>query len=153
MEIREMTEKDADAVSAIEAAVFSQPWSRQGFLDALAMDCTLFCVAEEKGCIRGYIGMYFAADEAEITGVAVAEDARGCGVGRMLVAAALALAAARGIRDAVLEVRVSNAAAIRLYEEQGFVRQGIRKGFYDYPREDAFIYKKELLMNNIQTAE
>lgn len=144
MEIRAMTEADVNAVSAIEAAVFSQPWSRQGFLDALAMDCTLFLVAEEGGRIRGYIGMYFAADEAEITNVAVAADARGRGIGRRLVASALARAAAREIRDAVLEVRISNENAIRLYEGQGFVRQGIRKGFYECPREDAYIYKKEL---------
>ncbi len=143
--IREMTEIDVGAAARIEAAVFSQPWSRQGFSDALAMDCTLFLAAEGEDGILGYIGMYFALDEAEITNVAVAEAARGRGIGRELVDTALRRAQARGIRSAVLEVRVTNAPAIRLYESRGFVREGIRKGFYECPKEDAYIYKKEPL--------
>ncbi len=142
--IREMTEADIGTVAQIETAVFSQPWSRQGFLDALAMECTLFLVAETEGGIAGYIGMYVALDEAEITNVAVAEASRGRGVGGALVDTALLRARARGIRSAVLEVRVSNAPAIRLYESRGFVRQGVRRGFYECPKEDAYIYGIEL---------
>ena len=143
IEIRNMREADASAVAQIEEAVFSKPWSRQGFLDALAMDDNLFFVAEEEGRILGYIGMYVALDEGEITNVAAAPEARRRGVGAKLIEASLKEADERGIHTVVLEVRVSNTPAINLYEKYGFVRQGIRKGFYELPREDAYIYLKE----------
>ena len=51
---------------------------------------------------------------------------------------------ARGIRAFTLEVRVENAGAIQLYEELGFRSEGVRKGFYDLPKEDALImWKRE----------
>ena len=71
MEIRRMSEADVFDVAAIEAKVFSQPWSGQGFRDALAMNHVIFLVAEEAGSILGYCGMYMALDEGEITNVAV----------------------------------------------------------------------------------
>ena len=48
----------------------------------------------------------------------------------------------RGVRAFTLEVRVSNTAAIRLYESCGFQIEGTRKGFYDKPKEDAYIMWK-----------
>ena len=63
MEIRRMSEADVFDVAAIEAKVFSQPWSEQGFRDALAMNHVIFLVAEEAGSILGYCGMYMALDE------------------------------------------------------------------------------------------
>ena len=48
-------------------------------------------------------------------------------------------AAVHGVNRIVLEVRISNMAAIGLYKKMGFVELGIRKGFYDLPKEDACI--------------
>ena len=45
----------------------------------------------------------------------------------------------------LLEVRVSNAPAIRLYEKLGFVQVGRRPRYYTNPREDALILRKELI--------
>lgn len=45
----------------------------------------------------------------------------------------------RGVAHFTLEVRVSNAPAIHLYEKLGFTSAGIRKNFYDCPKEDAMI--------------
>ena len=72
LEITEMTEADLDGVAAIEAEVFSMPWSKKGFADTLGMDNVIFLVAREGGEIKGYCGLYQAADEGEITNVAVA---------------------------------------------------------------------------------
>lgn len=137
--IRTMQERDADKVAEIESRTFSQPWSRQGFLDSLELEHAVFYVAEEDERIVGYIGMYVSLDEGEITNVAVDSDARCRGIGAMLVEAMKKEAGLRGVTKIVLEVRVSNERAIRLYERNGFVRQGIRKGFYDMPKEDAYI--------------
>lgn len=137
--IRAMCPADVAAVAEIEAQTFSQPWSRQGFLDALGLDGTLFLVAEEEGKVLGYIGMYSAFEEGEITNVAVDVSERCRGIGGMLLTEAQETAERRGLLRIVLEVRVSNEKAIHLYERYGFVKQGIRKGFYDFPKEDAYI--------------
>ena len=137
--IRSMTSADCKAVAELEKEIFSQPWSEQGFLDALAMDANIFCVAEEAGQICGYIGMYVSLDEGEITNVAVASNKRGAGVGGLLLQKTIELARKREIVQIVLEVRVSNQPAIHLYEKYGFEHCGIRRGFYDFPKEDAYI--------------
>lgn len=137
--IREMRREDVDAVAVLEAQIFSRPWSRQGFLDALELENTIFFVAEEKGTVAGYIGMYVSIDEGEITNVAVAPHARCRGIGGMLVAAMQKEAARRELVSVVLEVRVSNESAIRLYKKNGFVNRGVRNGFYELPKEDAYI--------------
>ena len=123
----------------LEKEIFSQPWSEQGFLDALAMEQNIFFVAEDDGEICGYIGMYQALDEGEITNVGVSPEKRNAGIGWKLMQAALDAAKEQGIERVVLEVRVSNASAIHLYEKCGFANCGIRKGFYDFPKEDAYI--------------
>lgn len=89
--------------------------------------------------ITGYIGMYLSFDEASITNVAVHPFYRKNGYGRQLVSAAKKLAKEKQIERIFLEVRVSNAPAIALYQELGFENLGIRKNFYDHPKEDAYI--------------
>lgn len=148
MIIRKMNETDVPQVAAIEKDIFSQPWSEQGFLDSLRNPDALFLVAEEETAnstgtatqlITGYIGMYMAVDEGEITNVAVSNPFRKQGIGRMLVQQMLMEAQSRAITRVVLEVRVSNAPAIALYEQMEFYKIGTRKGFYDFPKEDADI--------------
>lgn len=139
MKVRAMIVEDCPHVAELEEMIFSQPWSEQGFRDALNMERNIFLVAEEDGIIYGYIGMYQSLDEGEITNVAVAPGKRNAGTGRLLMQAAMEQAKQQGITRIVLEVRVSNASAIHLYEKCGFVNCGIRKGFYDFPKEDAYI--------------
>lgn len=146
MTIREMTPVDVEQTAQIERAVFSQPWSERSFADAAADANAVFLVAEEhvvNSCgdeadiVLGYIGMYLSPPEGEITNVAVAECFRGRGVGGALLAAMQEQAVRRGIDRVFLEVRCSNGSAIRLYERAGFEEVGVRRGFYDLPREDA----------------
>ena len=83
--------------------------------------------------------MYLAMDEGEITNVAVAPVERCHGVGGMLLTELLKIAENKGVARIVLEVRTSNDSAIRLYERNGFVQCGMRKGFYEFPKEDAYV--------------
>lgn len=150
MTIRKMTPADVPGVAAIERQCFSQPWSEQSFADA-AQDENALCLAavgqEADGCrgegeaVFGYICMYLSPPEGEITNVAVFEPAREQGVGEALIAAMQREAGARGIDQIFLEVRESNLPAIRLYKRTGFVEAGVRRGFYELPREDAKIMK------------
>lgn len=139
VQIRAMELSDCKAAAELEKQVFSQPWSEQGFMDALTMGDNIFLVAEEAGEICGYLGMYLSIDEGEITNVAVSLEKRNLGVGGKLLREAVDMAKNRGIVQIVLEVRVSNQPAIHLYEKYGFKHCGIRKGFYDFPKEDADI--------------
>lgn len=143
LEITEMKQEDLDAVSAIEAEVFSVPWSRKGFADTLVMDNVIFLVAHEDEKVKGYCGVYQAADEGEITNVAVAPEYRKNRIAGRLLEELLKRAEERGTCRFVLEVRCSNKAAIHLYEKYGFSIQGRRKGFYEQPKEDAYIMTRE----------
>ena len=139
VKIRKMTTSDCKMVAELEKQIFSQPWSEQGFLEAILGTTNIFLVAEEEQEICGYIGMYQSLDEGEITNVAVAPPKRGNGIGKQLLESALEEAKKQNISQIVLEVRVSNVSAIHLYERCGFFNAGIRKGFYDFPKEDAYI--------------
>ncbi len=139
MIIRRMTEQDCKKAAVLEKEIFSQPWSEQGFLDALTREKNIFLIAEEAGELNGYLGLYQSLDEGEITNVAVKADKRNTGIGRKLMQAAIEEAKQQQISRIILEVRVSNASAIHLYEKCGFINCGVRKGFYDFPKEDAYI--------------
>ena len=141
MLIREMTCADISQAVAIEQACFSQPWSEKNFQDSLAREDTLFLVCEEPNSmvITGCIGMYLSFDEASITNVAVSPEYRQKGYGEALVAIAKQKVKEKQIEKIFLEVRVSNTPAIKLYQKMQFETLGVRKNFYDHPKEDAYI--------------
>lgn len=142
MTITKMTAADIEAVAELEAATFSMPWSKQGFTDILYREDVLFLVAREE-TLLGYAGVYCTAEEGEITNVAVAPQARRRGVARALIEELTAQLFKRGIDRIVLEVRVSNEPAIRLYGQAGFQTAGTRKNFYDKPSEDAYVMVRQ----------
>ena len=78
-------------------------------------------------------------DEGDVTNVAVRRDRQREGIGNFLMESMIRLAEERGITMIHLEVRAGNETAIRLYERQGFVRDGLRKGYYTDPTEDAVL--------------
>ena len=89
--------------------------------------------------IVGFLGTWYAADQAHIVSVGVADGYRRRGIGELLLIAAVEHAVARETGTITLEVRKSNAAARALYEKYGFIEQGIRKNYYSDNREDAVI--------------
>ena len=116
MILREMLVDDLDQVMEIEAELFSVPWTKEGFLT--------FLMKENGG---------------DVTNVAVRRDRQREGIGNFLMESMIRLAEERGITMIHLEVRAGNETAIRLYERQGFVRDGLRKGYYTDPTEDAVL--------------
>lgn len=143
--IDRMAECDIRQAAALEATVFSMPWSEQGFSDALSQKDNIFLVARmQDGKIAGYCGLYAAADEGEITNVAVEDSLRGCGIGFSLVENMKQRAKVQGIARVFLEVRVSNERARHLYEKAGFTVCGTRRNFYQKPVEDAHVMCCEL---------
>ena len=140
--IRHLEERDAEALARIEARSFSMPWSAGDFLRMTKETDALYLVAESGGRVAGSAGMRMVCGEGYIDNVVVDESFRRQGIGRMLMEELLREGAALGCDAFTLEVRVSNEAAIALYEGAGFVSAGIRPGFYEDPTEDAVIYWK-----------
>jgi ribosomal-protein-alanine N-acetyltransferase len=101
--------------------------------------------ADSKDFVVGFVGIWFLADEAHITSIAVRSAFRRQGIGELLLIAALEKAVQRRCRVATLEVRVSNAVAQSLYLKYGFKKTGIRKGYYTDNNEDACVMETDLL--------
>lgn len=145
--IREFRESDIEPISIIEAESFSMPWSAEDFAGLLKRDYCLYLTAEADGEAVGCIGMTILCGEGNIDNVVVAEKFRGRGIGGKLLQELFKQGEERGVEAYTLEVRVSNHAAIHIYEKAGFVSEGIRPGFYERPREDALIMWKRLRMS------
>lgn len=137
--IKEMTAEDLEEVAALEKEIFSTPWSRQGFADTMRQEAALYLAVRENGRLAGYCGLLQSFDEAEIVNVAVAPAFRRQGIGAAMLTELMERGYARGIANYTLEVRESNRGALHLYEKLGFERVGVRKNFYEKPREDAVI--------------
>lgn len=145
--IRPMVIADVSAVASIEAENFSHPWTEQGFLEAIDCENVIFLVCEVEQKIVGYIGAYLVWPEAQITNVSVQKEFQGLGIGKQLLKELEEKHSACGGLDITLEVRVSNAAAIHLYQKAGFISSGVRPKFYDDPKEDALIMWKRKPVN------
>lgn len=142
--IRRMCEADLPQAAALERKYFSVPWSEENLRQSLENPLYLFLTAEEEGEVAGYVGLFRVLDEGDVTNIVVHEKYRGRGLGSALTEALIAEGKNCGIQAFTLEVRVSNEAAIHIYERLGFVREGIRKRFYEKPTEDALImWKRE----------
>ena len=134
-----MREADAAEVAAIESAIFSQPWTEDGFKRSLSSPYTIYLVARQDEKIAGYAGLLRTFDEADITNIAVRPEMQGNGIGEMLLRSLMEAGRQEGIVRFTLEVRTGNEKAIRLYEKCGFASVGRRKNFYSFPTEDANI--------------
>lgn len=140
--IRRLTEEDVEPLSVIESASFSMPWSAGDFAALLTRDYCMYYVAEVDGEVVGCCGMTNICNEGNIDNVVVAEKYRGQGIATALLERLLEEGDSLGITAYTLEVRVSNAPAIHVYEKLGFVSEGIRPNFYEKPTEDACIMWK-----------
>ncbi|MBR4581521.1 MAG: tRNA (adenosine(37)-N6)-threonylcarbamoyltransferase complex dimerization subunit type 1 TsaB [Lachnospiraceae bacterium] len=138
--IRPMKEEDLDVVSEMEAASYPDPWSRKGFEEELGTESALAVVMEDTTGVVGYALATLTGEDADIVKITIDEKERGKGYGRKLLDMLMNELYSRGILNATLEVRMSNAPAISLYEHAGFVSEGVRPGFYSNPKEDAVIY-------------
>ena len=142
---RPMAKADLARVAALERESYVFPWNDQIFADCLRVGYHCVVVDTPAG-VAGYGILSMGAGEAHILNLCIAEAWRRRGVGRGLLLALLRHARDRGVRDAYLEVRRSNRAAIALYHQLGFECVGQRRGYYQAHegREDALVYRLEL---------
>ena len=140
--VRKMKKEDLVQVCEIEKANFSLPWSEKSFMESMERNDTLFLTALAGEEVAGYLGCYCIDGVGEITNVAVKESMRRQGIGAMLLQTLYEAGESLDTKEFFLEVRESNETAIRLYTREGFVKEGIRKNFYEQPVENAVIMWK-----------
>lgn len=140
--IEKMSREHIPKLAEIEQLCFAVPWSEKQLLEELENPLGSYFVAVEDGRILGYIGSQTVIDETCVMNVAVRPDCRGKHLGSLLMEALVQDCLEKGSRLLTLEVRVSNEPALALYRAFGFQQVGLRKGYYEKPREDAIIMTK-----------
>lgn len=122
--------ENAHAIALIEKEFIECPWSENQIAESILSPGYTFFAALVGGELVGYIGVEWCLDEGNICNVAVEEKARRRGIGAMLVDAVTNEAKSRGAAKLFLEVNENNAAAIALYEKQGFSVLYRRPNYY-----------------------
>lgn len=143
--IRKMKISDLDRIMEIEEQSFRDDiWSRSQYLYELQENpyASLWVLTDKNGTIAGYYDLWTIFERAEIATIAIAPEYRKQGYGSLLMRDLLKRAKENECESISLEVRVSNTAAIRLYEHYEFVVVNVRKGYY----KDADSYEDAYLM-------
>ena len=130
-------------IAQLEKRCFTDPWSEKSIASELENPLSLWLVAVEAGEVVGYVGSQTVLGETDMMNLAVAPEARRQGTGRALVLALVEALTEKGSCSLMLEVRVSNIPAQKLYDSLGFSQVGRRPKYYVNPREDALILRKE----------
>ena len=139
LRIRPMSVADLPGILEVEAECFSVPWSERIFRDVLDLDYYHFVTAFCGDVVAGYCGYIRSFETADIANIAVRGIYRRCGIGEQMLSQLMEHGFRNGVERFSLEVRASNTPAIGLYRKLGFRQEGIRKGYYENPREDALI--------------
>jgi len=141
--IRPLELDDLSDIEEIEQRAYPTPWSRSMFASELAKPTSICLGAFEGSELVGYVINSRYVDAWHIMNVAVAPERQRRGIASALLERLFELTRDDERRGFTLEVRVSNDAAIRLYEQLGFEARGIRRGYYTDNREDALIMWRE----------
>lgn len=139
-------DQDLDGVLEVEAESFTNPWTRAMYAWELQNPdvCHIYVVRTGTCRVAGFCAFWLVVDEVHVNNVALRPLYRGRGMGTALMRRVLTEARRLGAVRATLEVRASNAGAIRFYQEMGFAVTATRPQYYTNPAEDALILWREL---------
>ena len=143
MYVRAWEEKDLTVIAEMEKRCFSDPWTEEMIKDAFRLPLYRCFLAEEGGQVCGYGILTVLFEEAEVANIAVDLPHRRRGISKLLMREMHEKSRELGAEESLLEVRVSNQAAICLYESLGYEKYGVRAKYYA-DGEDAFLMRKEL---------
>ena len=144
---RKVKETEIADVAVLEKNIFSDAWSCESIFETYGQSNAMIVIAEEESRIVGYCILYFVLDEGEIARIGVDESLRGRGIGRGLLDFVKTYCVQNKIERLLLDVRESNARARKFYEQYGFEFDGIRKNFYEQPKEHAVLMS--MTINNL----
>ena len=135
-------------LASVLPSLVSGTWSEDALL-AMQQANHQLRVLESGSQVIGFAEFVLVVDECQIFNIAITLGWQQQGLGKLLLRCLLAEAVHKGMREAVLEVRESNVAARKLYEQSGFVRTGLRPRYYpplpgDSTHEAAILYSGPL---------
>lgn len=143
MIIEQMNKSHVLQIAQLESMCFNDPWSVNSIASELGNKLSVWLVAIENDNVVGYVGSQTVLGETDMMNIATHPDHRGKGIATSLIKELITELTLRKSRSLMLEVRVSNDTAIRLYRNLGFAEVGCRKNYYRNPKEDALIMRKE----------
>ena len=141
-----MVEADLHEVVMIESDIYPFPWTRGNFLDSVRAGYSVWVLRDQSAALIAYSVMTLMIDEAHLLNLSVARTCQREGVGWRTLEWMAEVARGYGARTMLLEVRPSNASAVRMYERYGFEKIGVRRGYYPVQsgREDAIVMRVAL---------
>ena len=139
LDIQRLSLDDVTAIEQIEQRSMPAPWSRMMFVSEIVKSTSICLGAFVDNALVGYVIVSRYVDAWHVMNLVVVPEYRREGIATRLLATLFDLTADDDRRGFTLEVRVSNDAAIELYQGLGFQGQGIRRGYYTDNREDALI--------------
>ena len=143
IELQLMDQSHVEKIAELEKLCFSDPWSVKSIASELESKLSLWVVAMDAEKLVGYVGSQSVLGWADMMNLAVAPEYRQKGIAQALVNELISRLRQNQVTCLTLEVRASNAPAIRLYDKLGFVPVGRRPNYYHNPKEDALILRKE----------
>jgi ribosomal-protein-alanine N-acetyltransferase len=148
---RPLRMRDLGAIEQIEKRAYPTPWSRSMFASELAKASSICLGAfeEETDSLVAYLIIARYVDAWHVMNIAVDPKHQRRGIATMLLEELFDLTSRDDRRGYTLEVRISNAGAIRLYERLGFKGRGVRRGYYTDNREDALIMWKDAVGDRV----
>ena len=145
LNVRSIKNSDVETVARLEKLYFTDAWSEKSILETMQQTQAFVLIAEEDSELIGYCIVYFALDEAEIARIAVEVSRRKQGVGQELLRAVCREGIQKGVERILLDVRENNLSALNLYRNFGFKEDGVRKNFYQNPKENAVLMSMSIV--------
>lgn len=168
--LRHMRVQDVSQVMAIDEEAFNPPWPERSYRFEINESQITYMATlekfeqrpvqglrrifktlrgdeklmEEQSVVVGYGGIWKISDEAHINTIASHPDYRGKKYGEIVLAGLIRRAIQLGAAYIVLEVRVSNFIAQKLYRKYGFDIFGVKADYYHHDREDAYDMRVDL---------
>ena len=140
MQFSNFKESNLSAIELIENEAQAYPWTRGNFLDSIKSShtCLMMKLNEE---IVGFTVMMFVLDECHLLNISIKKSMQKKGYGSHFLKEVIRRARLAHLKTIYLEVRISNHAAINLYDKHGFNEMSIRKDYYRAKegREDAVL--------------
>ncbi|MEN0130648.1 MAG: ribosomal protein S18-alanine N-acetyltransferase [Brevundimonas sp.] len=145
MSVRPLTAADLPALELLERELFGAgAWSAAMLAEELVGPGRWYVGVDVDGILAGYAGLWFDGHDAQVMTIGTTTAQQGRGLGRVMLDALVSRARELGAASVLLEVRVDNDPALRLYERGGFVRLGRRRGYYQPENKDAWTMRLDL---------
>lgn len=144
LEIKRAGNTELPEIAALEKEIFSDAWSLKSLEETRRQKNAEIFAAKAQGKLIGYVIFYYVLDEGEIARIATAPSLRRQGAATEMFGVLLSFCRENQIEKIMLEVRKGNESARKFYQKCGFTKDGIRKNYYEEPKEDAVLMSKNL---------